>query len=71
MTSHLRDEDRRKELGKMIMDVAKYLATVGLIGGILTNHLTFANGLAIIFLVALLLAVAFFTIPPGKGDQHV
>jgi len=68
MDSQLRDEDRRKELGKMFMDVAKYLATVGLIGGILTNKLTFLNGLFIIIIVISLGIVAFFTIPPMKGD---
>lgn len=27
----MRHEDRRKELGRMLMDIAKYLATVGLL----------------------------------------
>ncbi len=67
MASQLRDEDRRKELGKMFMDVAKFLATVGLIGGILTNKLTFINGLVIIVVVVILLILAFFTIPPKGG----
>lgn len=52
------------------MDIAKFLATVGLIGGILTNRLTFLNGLVII-VVVILLILAFFTIPPEGGDDHV
>ncbi|MFQ5640934.1 MAG: hypothetical protein ACE5IR_23400 [bacterium] len=39
----MKHNDRRKELGKMFLDIAKYLATVGLIGGILTNSLNSHN----------------------------
>lgn len=67
MASQLRDEDRRKELGKMFMDVAKFLATGGLISGILTNKLTFLNGLVIIVVVVILGSLAYFTIPPKSG----
>ena len=68
MASQLRDADRRKELGKMFMDVAKFLAMLGPIGGILTNKLTFLNGLVIIIAVVILLTLTFFTIPPKGGD---
>ncbi|MCH7733314.1 MAG: hypothetical protein IIB44_12545 [Candidatus Marinimicrobia bacterium] len=60
-------EDRRKELGRMLMDVGKYLATVGLIGGILTDKLTLMTGFAIATMVLILILVAFYIIPPMKG----
>jgi len=34
----MKHEDRRRELGKMLMDVAKYLATVGFIGNLLAGE---------------------------------
>ncbi len=60
--------ERRKELGRMLMDIAKYLATVGLIGSFLTKSLDFATGLIITFVVVLLSVIAFYTIPP-KGEN--
>ena len=60
----MKNEDRRKELGKMLMDIAKYLATAGLIGSILTNKLTFIAGVLIILVVLILIAVAYYIIPP-------
>ncbi len=35
----MRHRDRRKELGKMLMDVSKYLLTVGLISGLIADKL--------------------------------
>ncbi len=54
---------RRYEAGKMLMDVTKYLLTIGLIGGILTNKLTSLSAILIIFAVIILFIVAYFTIP--------
>ena len=65
----MRHEDRRKELGKMLMDVAKYLATVGLIGGFLTKNLNFTTALTITFVVFLLISIAFYIIPPKEGGR--
>ena len=62
------NEDRRKELGRMLMDVAKYLATIGMISGVLTKTLAFYNGIFMSVLVSLITAIAFFIIPPKKGD---
>ncbi|MBI5787723.1 MAG: hypothetical protein HZA78_02555 [Candidatus Schekmanbacteria bacterium] len=64
----MKNEDRRKELGKMLMDIAKYLATIGLIGGMLTQTLNFINGIVIVLVVLILTIVAFFTIPSKGGD---
>ena len=53
----------------MLMDVAKYLASVGLIGGILINKLTAIAGFAITMVVITLVVVVFYVIPPKKGEQ--
>jgi hypothetical protein len=63
----VKNDDRRKALGNMLMDVAKYLATVGLIGGALTNSLTLVGDFILMVLVAVLAASAFYIIP-RKGE---
>ena len=37
----MRHEDRRKESGKMLMNISKYMLTVCFIGGIITEKVTF------------------------------
>lgn len=64
----MKHDDRRKEIGKMLLDISKYLATVGLIGGILTNTLTLFGGLIVFVVVSILVSVAYFIIPEKKGD---
>lgn len=70
MINRLRNEGRRKELGKMLMDIAKYLATVGLLGGLLSSGITFYTGLSIIVAVLILAAVGFYAIPPKLEAQR-
>ena len=65
----MKNEERRKELGKMLLDVSKYLTTVGLIGGLLTDKLTLLTGVAITGVVIALTLVAFYIIPPKKEDR--
>ena len=50
------------------MDVTKYLLTIGIIGGIITNNVPSLSAVFIIVAVILLFAVAYFTIPPDKQD---
>ncbi|MEW6419186.1 MAG: DUF6722 family protein [Nitrospirota bacterium] len=62
----MRHEDRRKEAGKMLMDVTKYLLTVGVIGGFLSEKFPYVSGI-ILFVVALVVFIAgFYSIPPKK-----
>ncbi len=63
----MRHEDRRKELGKMLMDIAKYTATVGLVSGLLAGGISAAKGFIIIIAVLILATVGFYTVPPKKG----
>lgn len=64
----MKNEDRRKELGKMLMDIAKYLATVGFIGSLLTDRLNIVSGVSIFTAVIVLVIVSFYTIPSKKGE---
>lgn len=59
---------RRYEAGKMLMDVTKYLLTIGLIGGIITNKITIFSSVFTVAAVIILFAVAYFTIPPDMED---
>lgn len=61
----MRHEDRRKELGKMLMDIAKYLATVGFISNLLAEgKINIVVSASIVTTVILLVTIAFYTIPP-------
>ena len=60
---------RRYEAVKMLMDVTKYLLTIGLIGGVITNKITSLSAVFIIVAVIILFTVAYFTIPPDKEEQ--
>jgi hypothetical protein len=64
----VKNDDRRKALGNMLMDIAKYLATLGLIGGTLTNSLTAIGSVIIAVIVIALIAGAFYVIPQ-KGES--
>ncbi len=62
----MKHDDRRKETGKMLMDVTKYLLTVGLVGGILTEKLSVIPALIFVILSVAIFLIAFITIPPKK-----
>ena len=56
----MRHAERRKETGKMLMDVTKYLLTTVLIGSFVTEKLNFALGTIIIAIAIVTFLVAFF-----------
>jgi hypothetical protein len=59
---------RRSEIGKMLVDIAKYIATIVIIGGLFTEKLTSRMALLELLQHWFLLLIAFFTIPPnGEG----
>ncbi len=63
----MKHEDRRRELGKMLMDIAKYLATVGFISNLLAGEkINIMVSVSIFVTVALLVVIAFYTIPSKK-----
>jgi hypothetical protein len=60
--------DRRKELGKMLMDVSKYLLTVGLVGGIITDKMSIAMGSTFFVLSVVSAVIGFFIIPKKRRE---
>jgi len=62
----MKHEDRRKEAGKMLMDITKYLLTVGIIGGILTERMTALTGSALFVIAVAVFIIGFYAVPPKK-----
>ena len=62
----MKHEERRREIGKMLLKVIEYLLTIALIGGLLTDKITVKNTTGIIITVVIVLIIAFFTIPQNK-----
>jgi len=65
----MRHEDRRKEAGKMFIDIAKYIVTVGIIGGILTEKMSVVVAIAIFIVAIISFIIGFYTIPPKKEEK--
>jgi hypothetical protein len=63
----VRNYERRKEFGKMFLDVAKYVITIVVIGSLLTEKLDVKMAIIGLTIFFLILLAAFFTIPPNKG----
>lgn len=59
---------RRFELGKMFLDISKYLATVGLIGSIVGGRITLGNVL-VMGTVIFLTCVIGVTVIPGVEKE--
>jgi hypothetical protein len=62
----MRHEERRKEAGKMFIDIAKYIVTVGIIGNILSEKMSVAAAGAIFSVAIISFIIGFYTIPPKK-----
>lgn len=62
----MRHEGRRKEAGKMFIDVAKYIVTVGIIGNILSAKMSIIAAVAIFSVAIISFVIGFYTIPPKK-----
>ena len=60
---------RRAATGQMLMDVTKYLLTIGLIGGILTEKVGILSGVSIVAAALALFMIAFITIPPSEENE--
>jgi len=61
--------NRRKEIGKMLVDVVKYIITIVIIGSLLTEKLTAEMALLGTMASLGFLIVAFFVIPPDKERE--
>ncbi len=62
----MRDRTRRLELGKMFMDVAKYVLTIVVIGGLVYKQLSIFVALLGLLLAAAASGVGFRIIPPEE-----
>ncbi|MBI5787978.1 MAG: hypothetical protein HZA78_03880 [Candidatus Schekmanbacteria bacterium] len=64
----MKHSQRRQKAGEMLMDVTKYLLTIGLISGILTDKLTPVTAIFISLAVIISFVIAFFVIPPKMEE---
>ena len=62
----MKHDDRRREIGKMLINIVEYLLTIALIGKILTEKVTMATTISIVITALIVLVIAFFTIPQNK-----
>ena len=60
---------RRHELGKMLLDVAKYVLTIVVIGGLVAERLNFRMlGLGIVMAIVFIVS-GFWTLPLERKDN--
>ena len=62
----VKNNDRRREICKMLIKVVEYLITIALIGKILTEKVTTATTISVIITALIVLVIAFFTIPQNR-----
>lgn len=62
----MKHEERRKEAGKMFIDVSKYIVTVGIIGNIVSEKMSIAAAISIFTVAIISFIIGFYTIPPKK-----
>lgn len=65
----MKHEDRRREAGKMFIDIAKYIVTVGMISGILSEKMSVMMATAIFVVAIISFVVGFYTISPKKEEK--
>ncbi|MCR4318708.1 MAG: hypothetical protein NUV74_00020 [Candidatus Brocadiaceae bacterium] len=65
----MRHEDRRKESGKMLMDISKYMVTICFIGGIITERISFGTASLLLIIAVTVFLVGFYVIPEKKEDE--
>lgn len=62
----MRNYERRKAFGIMLVDVIKYLFTAVIIGSFMTGKITVNIMIFSISIIAIFAIIAFFLIPPNK-----
>lgn len=65
----MKHEDRRKEAGKMFIDISKYIVPVGIVGGILYEKISITLACAIFVVAIASFIIGFYTIPPKKEEK--
>ncbi len=65
----MKQYNRRQEIGKVLLDISKYLFTAGIVGGILTDKLTPLFGISIFVVAVAVFIIGAYTIPSGKENR--
>ena len=65
----MEDRTRRLELGKMLLDVAKYLLTIVVVGGLVSEKVSVEAVVLGVLLAGSLIGIGFQTIPPEEGSS--
>jgi len=62
------NRERRREFGRTLLDIGKYVFTVGILGGFLGGSLDTQLGLSLFAIGCTLLIVGYFLIPPDEEE---
>ena len=57
---------RREEAGKMLLDISKYLITVGVIGSFIGEGISVILALCLLAITAIAFIVGFYSIPENN-----
>ena len=57
---------RREEAGKMLLDISKYLITVGVIGSFIGEGISVILALCLLAIAAIAFIVGFYSIPENN-----
>ena len=63
----MKHRERRKEIGKMFIDVAKYMLTALFVGRIFTGEITMKMGILVVTAIAIYLSNWVFNNTARKG----
>lgn len=64
----MKHDRRRTKIGEMVVDVAKYLLTIGFIGNIFVEKISVVSGIITMGVVIILTLIGFYTIPPERKE---
>lgn len=66
----MRDKTRRTELGKMLIDVAKYVVTIVVVGGLFSERIDFGTVVLGIVLAIGFALIGFHVIPQEEDNNE-
>ena len=53
----------------MLMDITKYLITIGLVSGIITDKISISTGITLFIIALVVFLIGFYAIPPKIGQE--
>ena len=60
----MKHEERRREAGKMFIDISKYFFILGLVGVIFSDKITVVTVIALIIIAIICFIIGIITLPP-------